>query len=416
MGNTFDYLADLGSVDVNRGGSEAFVYKGEGRRVRGRQRDARYNQQLIEAIRLVDDVLSGSRRAALAFEEAMTTSDFPELFADIIDRQVLAKFREWPSNWTAIARETTVRDFRQAKLYLPNTGATGELDQVDQLEEYPEASVSEQTPQTYQVHKYGRTLGISWETLINDDLDMFRDLPERLAIAARRTEDRNAVRLYVDANGPHASLYTVGNANIVNLTNSGAAPAGENWGTNPPLSIDALQQAMVVLSKQRDEDGEPIYLETVTLVVPPALEVTAQNILNATQLEIGTVGQGLNAAAAREVRMLVANWMNRKVKLQVVPYIPMIATGAEGNSSWFLFGSPADATREALRMIFLRGHREPELFMKSPNATRVGGGSVNATDGDFENDGIWYKVRHVLGTLRTTGGHRTTVASDGTGS
>jgi hypothetical protein len=46
---------------------------------------------------------------------------------------------------------------------------------------------------------------------------------------------------------------------------------------------------------------------------------------------------------------------------------------------------------------FLRGHDTPELFMKSPNSIRVGGGVVGAEDGSFETDGVDYKVRHVVG-------------------
>jgi hypothetical protein len=37
------------------------------------------------------------------------------------------------------------------------------------------------------------------------------------------------------------------------------------------------------------------------------------------------------------------------------------------------------------------------LFVKSPNAIRVGGGPVAAEDGDFDTDGVAYKVRHCFG-------------------
>jgi hypothetical protein len=45
----------------------------------------------------------------------------------------------------------------------------------------------------------------------------------------------------------------------------------------------------------------------------------------------------------------------------------------------------------------LRGHAEPEIFIKEPNARRVGGGIVNPMDGDFETDSVEYKLRHVFG-------------------
>jgi hypothetical protein len=64
-------------------------------------------------------------------------------------------------------------------------------------------------------------------------------------------------------------------------------------------------------------------------------------------------------------------------------------------------------------MGFLRGHTEPELFVREPNARRIGGGQINPLDGSFETDSIDYKVRYVLGgvVLDT----RAAVASNGTG-
>lgn len=412
-------LERVSDVSLDRAATFSEVMASEGSHVRrlaeARSKNPAYIRSLAEAAKLIDATLKGDSWAGLKFQEAMSTSDFPNLFTDILDRQVLARFREWLPNWQTVAKKRTVRDFRAAKLFLTNTGATQELDAVAQLAEYPERAVAEQTPQTFSVSKYGARMALSWETLVNDDLDMFRDFPDRLATAARRTEEYTVARLYVDASGPHASLYTVGNKNVVNTTNSGAAGAGESFGVNPPLSIDALQQALLVLARMVDEDGEPILIDTVTLVVPPALEVAAQNIMNATQLFIGTVGQGANAAPAREQRMQVANWMTRKFKVSVNPYIPRIATTANGNSSWFLFANPNDS-REALSLIFLRGHEEPETFMRSPNAQRVGGGMADVMGGDFDTDSIMWKIRHVLGTMRTTGGHRMTVASNGSGS
>jgi hypothetical protein len=46
---------------------------------------------------------------------------------------------------------------------------------------------------------------------------------------------------------------------------------------------------------------------------------------------------------------------------------------------------------------FLIGHETPELFQKTPNAVRVGGGPVDPTDGDFETDSVEWKLRHVYG-------------------
>ena len=133
--------------------------------------------------------------------------------------------------------------------------------------------------------------------------------------------------------------------------------------------------------------------------------------MNATEIRALTGGGGTSAQG-----LVTANWMKNRVQLSVNPYLPVIAS-SNGNTSWYLFGSPSDG-RPALELGFLEGHETPEIFMKSPNAQRVGGGEVNPFDGDFDNDSIQYKVRHVFGGTRltNTGGEKSTVASDGSGS
>jgi hypothetical protein len=86
----------------------------------------------------------------------------------------------------------------------------------------------------------------------------------------------------------------------------------------------------------------------VTLVVPPALEITARNIMNATQLWT-TTGRGRRPAAEPghrgDQRLIVDNWMRNRMTLVVDPYIPMTATSANGNTSWFLFANPSRGGR-----------------------------------------------------------------------
>lgn len=371
---------------------EADLFGDAGRRVRSPQQTAQYQRRLLEAGRLVNDVMSG-RRDPFALREAMTTSDFPYLFGDILDRQVLAAYREWPSVWRMYANQATVPDFRAVKRY-GVYGAESVLETVAENAGYPMAKLSEDTPFSYSVKKYGRKLPFSWETLINDDLDALKRIPERFGRAARRTEDKFATGLHVDASGPHASVYTVGYANKVT--------------GNPVLGITGLQTAMVVLSAMVDQEGEPIFMETITLEVPPALEITALNILNATEL---TLDPNNSAGTANQV-LRANNWMKNRLNLCVNPYIPIVASSANGNTSWFLHADPRNG-RPAFEIGHLRGHAEPEIFVKAPNAQRVGGGS-DAMAGDFDTDAIEYKIRHVMGGAAMD--PKMTVASNGSGS
>jgi hypothetical protein len=364
------------------------LFGGEGNKVRGRATD---KKALVEAAEFVQQVQDGTRPLR-HLEEAMTTSDFPILFGDILDRQLLGSYVATPSIWTSFAKRGSVRDFRSKKL-IAMDGAEGILDEVKEREGYPEDDLVASKDE-YSVKKFGRRLDLSWETLINDDLDAFRDLPTRLGRAAKRSEDKFATSLYVDAAGPHASLYTVGYANKVT--------------GNPALSIAGLQTAFLTLTNQRDADGMPIFIDAVTLVVPPALMVTAENILNAIQIEM--TDQGGSASQ----KLIAQNWMKSKVNLVVDPWIPFIATSNQ-NTSWFLFANP-NTGRNALEVGFLRGNEEPALYERLPNARRVGGSGTAMES--FEDDSRAWRVRHVFGGARltSTGGAKATVASNGSGS
>ena len=367
------------------------LFGSEGKGARQGTRTPQYMKKLAEAAKLVADVMSG-RRPAHLLREAMTTSDFPYLMGDILDRQLLAAYQETIPSWPNYCNRLLVRDFRTVKRFGVYGGDTV-LDTVAEQQEYPSSKIDEDTPYTYSVGKHGRRMPFSWEAMINDDLDALKDIPERFGRAARRSEEKFVASLFVDANGPHASFYTVGNANIV---------IG-----NPALSISGLQTAMKVLGAQTDQDGEPIVIDVVELVIPQGLEIDALSILSATQLWLDS-----NLAAGTKKQNLVTeNWMKAKLHLSKNSYIPIVASSSHGSTSWFLFANP-DNGRPALEMGFLRGHEQPEIFMKAPNATQIGGGT-DPMNGDFDTDSIEYKVRHVFGGSRMD--PKMTVASNGSG-
>ena len=360
---------------------------GKGRR--SPEHEYKYNKMLLEAVQLFEDVMTGRRRPWV-LQEALSTSDFPQLFGDILDRQLLGNFRAWPVTYPNYVRVKAVRDFRTVKRLFVD-GGEGTLDVVPQGTNYPGDFLAD-GEYTYAVKKYGRRMPFNWETLINDDLDALTDVPERFGKAAARTREKFATELFVDSTGPHASFYTGGNANIVT--------------GNPILGVEGLQTAMTILAAQTDADSEPIMVDAVHLVIPPALMVQANNLKNALQIEATNLGGSTNQ------KLIVSNWL-AGLQIHVNAYIPIVASSSNGSTSWFLFGDPG-GTRPAVEVGTLRGHEEPEIFMKSPNAVRVGGGSIDPMAGDFDSDAIQYKVRDVIGGTRMS--PKVTVASNGSAS
>lgn len=324
------------------------------------------------------------------FRENLTRSDFPLLTGDVLDRMMLGRYREFPAAWRRIAKVTTLRDFRLVRRLVAN-GGEGQMDEQGESEELSYATLSE-GDYSYTPKKYSKGLKISFEALMNDDLGVFEDAPNRLGRGGARTVAKFVTGLYVDASGPHASLYTAGYANIVT--------------GNPALSIAGLATAWKILRSMKDADGEPIMVEAAVLSVPPALEVTAQNILNATQVFM------TNGGGASGQELQVANWIGSSLELAVDPYIPLVASTANGDTSWFLHAAPS-VGRPALEVGFVQGFQEPALYQKLSNTIRVGG-QIDQMAGDFSTMAQEYKAVVAFGGARLD--PKATVGSNGSGS
>jgi hypothetical protein len=400
-------LGSLGRLDTYAGGSEASgtdsIFAAEGQSISRRSRRAQtkeYRQRLAGLVRLYQGTIEGDRRATYAFQEAMSRSDFTFLFGDVIDRQLLASYQTRPVQWPSYAKRGRVRDFRTVKRFTLD-GGEAVLDKVKELAPYKNRAVTD-AGYSYAVEKYGDQIAVSWETIVNDDLGALTDLPTRLGNAARRTEEKFAAQLFSGSAGPNSTYFSTANKNVINTTVIGSTVT-----PNPALTVVGLQQAMQVMGQQVDTDGGPIYVEGVTLVVPPALEVAANNIINATEIVAATGG----GDGTGNDQLRVANWMRNRVSVVVNPWLPIVNT-TNGNTAWYLFANPT-VGRPAMEIGFLTGHETPELWVKSPNAMRVGGGPIAPEEGDFEHDAIQYRVRMVLGgTLMDV---KSSVSSTGAG-
>ncbi len=306
--------------------------------------------------------------------EALTTSDFPLLFGDVLDRQMLAAYKAVEPAWKPFTRMSTVKDFRDAYRF-SIFGGDNQLDRVGEKGEYL-ASPREADRYIIAVLKYGRQFDISWETLINDDLGALRDTPERFARAAMRTEHRIMTTLYASDVGAHTEgdggfLYQVG-------VNAAATP----------LSINALEVGVQQMNMFTDIGGEPIMATPRFLVVPPALEYTARQILTSATKMVATGVAGVPYPTANVISQF-------GLQLIVDKYLSIVNTGADQHTQWYLFSDPKDVA--ALEAAHLAGHERPEIAMKSSDKVTVGGGLINPLSGDFATDNVFYRVRLVFG-------------------
>ena len=330
------------------------------------------------------DLLTNARglpnhRREFLIREALTTSDFPYLFGDVLDRQVLASYKAVDPVWKQFTRPGVVpRIFPQVGGY--RFAITGGDQYMAEVPEKGEYAASERNEARYSVYvkKYGRQFDISWEALTNDDLGALTDTPQRFARAAVRTEHRLVTTAYAGDIGTHAggNLYQNGiNEGVLALT------------------IANLEISVAAMAAFTDANGEPIMNRPKFLVVGPALEFTARQILtSATKMWIGESIDidGTVYSTPYPTNNVIAQY---GLMLVIDPYLPVLDASFPG--SWYLFADPADIA--ALEADYLTGHERPEICMKASDKVSIGGGPVSPMDGDFATDNVLYRVRDVFG-------------------
>jgi len=125
-----------------------------------------WEQKIVET----NNLLSNKQRLPahkheFLMREALTTSDFPYLFGDVLDRRLLASYKAVDPVWKAFVKMSTVRDFRTAYRFAV-TGGDQHLEEIPEKGEYPASGRAEKR-YSLAVKKYGRQFDISWEALNN---------------------------------------------------------------------------------------------------------------------------------------------------------------------------------------------------------------------------------------------------------
>ncbi len=368
---------------------------------------------------------------SMALRETMSYSDYSALTVDVLDRVLYEYYTAAPITNMPLVKTHTLRDFRVVARYEID-GATTPWSQVgvnpgtaQGFPTLPHGAAEPPTQRavvqaarevvgstqrvTYQPQLYQGGMSINWRAIVNDDLGIFRDATNRLAIGGRRTIYQFITSLYVDSNGPHATLYNSTFANLVNLANGASS-------NNPALSFQSLIDAIAVIEKMLDLDGQPITFDgQLYLWYGPSLETTAGALLNQVgQADISVGGGTTNAQGFPSQRLRVdTGYVTRGMKPIQDKYIPLTCTAAGvKNTMWGLMYEPAVQPRPALELGQLAGFETPQLFQKVPNTMRVGGG-VDPMLGDFYTMDQEFKGCLVLGGTQIDG--RSTVASTGQG-
>lgn len=303
------------------------------------------------------------RRVYEVLVESGSTSDFPLLLGDSMNKVLQKAYQQVPDQWRSIVNIATVPDFKEKSIL--RVSEADDLEEVKEEGEYRDSTLDE-SQEKYKLSIFGRTFSVGYRAIINDDLDAIRKQPDRFGKAASRLLNLLVFKNILEANPTMGDAKALFHADHGNLGNAALAEA-------------SLTAAITAMRNQTDEKGNKIVVTPRYLVVPNELEWTARKLLQSAQ-----VPSAGNAAASFAP--------NDDNVLRDVGLVPIICPWLTDANDWYLIADPA--TIDTIEVGFLRGVGEaPQLFLKSPGWTTISGMQVSPFDMDDEP--IKYKVRHI---------------------
>ena len=272
-----------------------------------------------------------------------SSSDFPLILANVANKTLRAAYDGTPRSFTAWARQVTIADFKPVSR--TQLGGAPDLLKVPESGEFTYGTIGEGR-EVYALATYGRIIGITRQTLINDDLDAFTRVPTAFGAAAADLES-DLIWAIFTGNPTMADTVALFHSTHANLGTSGA------------ISATTLAEMRKLGRKQTGLDGESVLnIQYKYLIVPAALETVAQQYLAA-----------IIPNAATSV-----NPFQGAYQLIIEPRLD-----AASSSNWFAAAEPSQI--DTIEIAYLDGQ----------SGVRI------ESELDFDTEGMKMKVAHDVG-------------------
>ena len=273
-----------------------------------------------------------------------TTSDFSGLMGTTVGRTLRRAYELAPKTFPAFCRQTTVPDFRPvSRIALSDISP---MTQVVEGAEYQFATVGDSS-EMYAVGKWGEIISLTWETIINDDLNAFDRLPMAMGQEAAQIES-DVVYAILLSNPIMADTVTLFHATHGNLAGAGSA-----------ISVASLTAGRTAMRTQKAPKGRFTAATPATLVVGPLKEQEANQFTSANY--VATKNSDINPE------------YNRSLSVTVEPRITDL--------SWFLASDPNAQPIDTIEYAYLAGHEGVQIDQRQ----------------GFKVDGVDIKAKLVFG-------------------
>ena len=278
---------------------------------------------------------TGLQTARIIERALQTTSDFPLILADTVNRTLRQAYESAPAGVRRLGRQTNAKDFRTKHRIQFSTAPT--LEPVNEHGEFKSGSMAE-AEESYKLATYGRIVGFSRQAMVNDDLGAFTDATRRMGQAAAAFEANFLAELVV-ANPAMSDSKTLFHADHGNIAGTAAA-----------ISVDSLSAARQSMRLQKGLLGELIAVTPKYILVGADRETEAEKAVST-----------ITPVQSQEV-----NPFQNKLEVVVDPRV---------SGAWYLVADPAEI--DGLEYAYLEGAAGPQI------TSEVG----------FDVDGVRFRVR-----------------------
>jgi len=322
---------------------------------RGRINTDRMNQKDIAMVALGHTpTINRIQRAGEAYH---TTGSFPNLLLDAANKTLNAGYEEADYTWSMWARQApSVADFKEINRI--RFSESPDLEHVPENSDYPEGSESDER-EKYSIEKFGRVFSVTWETVVNDDLDAISRIPAMHGAAARRTQNKKVYEVLTDNDDLNDGV-ALFHSSHSNLAGSTGAP-----------SITTLNAAYVSMMTQTGLTDAIINVVPRFIIVPVALSATVLQLLGS----MADPSAGGTAAGNSNTKNIYGPGGGRALT-------PIVEPQLDGNSATAWYLAAANNQVDTVELAFLQGEESP----------------VIESEWDFNKD-VWkHKVRQTFGT------------------
>lgn len=247
-----------------------------------------------------------------------TTADFPALMGNTVGRTLRRAYELAPQTFKPFVRPATVPDFRPvSRVALSDIS---KMQAVAEGAEYQYATVGDSSEQ-YVVGKWGQIISITWETIINDDLNAFDRIPMAMGQEAAQVES-DVVWAILLSNPLMSDGKTLFHADHGNL------------GAAADIDINSLQAGRTRMRTQKTANGRFLNNAPSYLIAGPLKEQKANQFTSSNY--VATKNGDINPDYNRSLTPIIE--------------------GRIVDNSWFLSADPNTQSIDTIEAAHLAGH------------------------------------------------------------